>query len=228
MSEPLSLGILWDIDGTLCHSFQLGYSSTNTVLQAHAVEPISEAQYHQGTKYTTPRRLAWHATGDPDHVIGPQLALEFDQLYVTLVSPHTCPLYPGLDAILRQLPQSYPSLTMGALSNACTLYVHAVLQTNQLHADFVVALGADQVPAAKPAPDGLLLCCSRMNLAPSRCIYIGDSPSDGQAARAAGMKSIGVAWGSYEKQTLISEFTVVIEQVEQLMSAIQMIVEDFQ
>lgn len=53
---------------------------------------------------------------------------------------------------------------------------------------FQVQLGADDVPAPKPYPDGLLKVVSLLDgLVPSKCIYIGDSPSDGQAATSAGM-----------------------------------------
>ena len=65
-----------------------------------------------------------------------------------------------------------------------------------------VALGADEVPAAKPEADGLLLCCQRLGVEPENSVYVGDSPTDGQAARAAGMKSIGVLWGAGEDAAL--------------------------
>ena len=45
-----------------------------------------------------------------------------------------------------------------------------------------VALGADEVPAAKPAAEGLLLCCERLGVDPASSVYVGDSPTDGQAA----------------------------------------------
>ena len=45
-----------------------------------------------------------------------------------------------------------------------------------------VALGADEVAAAKPDPDGLLLCCERLGVNPASSVYVGDSPTDGQAA----------------------------------------------
>jgi pyrophosphatase PpaX len=36
-----------------------------------------------------------------------------------------------------------------------------------------------------------------LKLDPRECIYVGDAPTDAQAAAAAGMKSIGVTWGSF-------------------------------
>ena len=46
--------------------------------------------------------------------------------------------------------------------------------------------GADSVERAKPFPDGRLCVASDLGLAPGHCIYVGDAPTDGAAARAAG------------------------------------------
>ena len=214
------IAVLWDVDGTLSNSYQLGFSSTNQVLENHGKSRISEDEYHEGTKYTTPRRLAWHVTGDPDHQIGIQLGEEFDELYVELVSIETAPLYPGIGEVLQAIKQRYPHCTFGALSNACTAYVEAVLRVNELQSDFAVAFGADDVPKAKPHPDGLWKICEKLQLSPSNCIYVGDSPTDGQAATAAGMKSIGVTWGSLSTEKVIPHFTKTIHVVEDLFPTI--------
>ncbi len=49
-SEPSA--ILFDIDGTLCNSFHLGFSATNTVLRNNGHHPASEEDYHEGTRFT--------------------------------------------------------------------------------------------------------------------------------------------------------------------------------
>jgi len=69
----LSAGILFDVDGTLSDSFKLGFDSTNAVLKRNGIEEISAESYHQGTRFTTPMRLAWHVTGDPNNPIGEDL-----------------------------------------------------------------------------------------------------------------------------------------------------------
>ena len=172
----------------------------------------------QGTRYTTPARLSWHSTGEANELspIGVELGRQFDEMYVELVSTETAPLYDGIAGfppipslfkakmsrypmrssveMIRNVQTALPGLKLGALSNACGSYVEAVLRVNRLSNDFGVALGADQVPGAKPKPDGLLQCCKALSVDPASCIYVGDSPTDGQAAAAAGMPSIGVTW----------------------------------
>ncbi len=51
-------------------------------------------------------------------------------------------------------------------------------------------------------------------------IYIGDSPSDGQAATAAGMQSIGVTWGSHSVDKIKPAFTYIAYTINELNSYI--------
>ena len=86
---------------------------------------------------------------------------------------------------------------------------------------FSVALGADDVPAPKPHPDGLFQLCKKLNVDPVRCIYVGDSPTDGQAATAAGMQSIGVTWGSHPTSTIVPTFTHTANSLDELYTLLE-------
>lgn len=212
LSKPTT--ILWDVDGTLSDSFLLGFESTQKILMNNGKSSISEEMYHQGTKYTTPRRLAWHVTGNPDDPVGETLGRQFDELYVQLVSPETAPLYPGIKELLVLLNNK--KIKQGALSNACGSYVQAVLLSNHVNNMFSVQYGADDVPAAKPSGLGLLKCCQEISSDPAESIYVGDSPSDGEAAKNAGMVSIGVTYGSHPKEAVRKAFTHSVDTVEEL------------
>ena len=89
-----------------------------------------------------------------------------------------------------------------------------------------VALGADEVPAAKPAADGLLLCCDRLGVEPSASVYVGDAPSDGQAAKAAGMQSIGVLWGANAEAALSGHFDALAADVPTLITTLRKMLDD--
>ncbi len=62
---------------------------------------------------------------------------------------------------------------------------------------FPIVLTGTEVPNAKPAPDGPLLAAQQLGFAPQNCLYIGDSPADLGAARAAQMKPVVAGWHSY-------------------------------
>ena len=209
--------ILYDVDGTLSDSFLLGFKATDEVLKAEGFPSISEETYHDGTIYTTPRRFAWHATGNPDDDtgIGVKLGRLFDEYYVNLVSLETAPLYAGMDMMLRSFATQ--GIKQGALSNACGAYVQAVVDVNGIRDIFRVVKGADEVPEAKPGGGGLLQCSEIIGVEPSKCIYVGDSPTDGHAATAAGYYcSIGVTWGSHPPERVRPAFTYTVSSVEEL------------
>jgi len=225
-------GVIFDVDGTLADSWKLGYDATAVVLKNNGVPHISEHAYHDGTRYCTPERLARHAGLDPSDedfdTVGQRLGDEFDNLYVDLVNMETAGFYPGIFSLLNDIPKD---VKLGALTNACVNYAHAVLKTNcpvvsnvasngdgAIYSRFGSIRGADDVPTPKPSPDGLFEVCKDLGLEPHECIYIGDSPSDGAAAKAAGMGAIGVLWGSHPEEKLrqSKNFDYLCSTVEEL------------
>ena len=78
-----------------------------------------------------------------------------------------------------------------------------------------------QVAQAKPHPDGLIDCCKALGVEPSASVYIGDSPSDGKAAKAAGMRSVGVLWGANSREQLEGEFDALAADVPALAGALR-------
>ena len=177
--------VIWDVDGTLADSTELGFTSTNAVLTEANLPAITLAQYMVGTRYATPQRLAWHATGDVDHPSGVELGAAFDRHYIALVSLQTAGFFPGVADLVAALA-AVPNKSQAVLSNACGEYARAVMAANDVAKHMTLVHGADDAPRVKPAPDGLLAQCEAMGWQPARCVYVGDSPSDGAAARAAG------------------------------------------
>ena len=237
-----ALAVIFDIDGTLADSWRLGYDATAVVLQnnglADKVE-FNEQIYHETCVYATPERLARTAGLTPDSAdfdaVGQELGKQFDEHYVKLVSPKTCAFYPGMVNILEKLPSE---TKLGALTNACADYAHEVLKANcpvrsaldntyglgfALYRRFDTIHGADSVPAPKPSPDGLLQCAQEIGLDGgeeelARIVYVGDAVGDGRAARAAGMVSVGVLWGSNSEEKLrnADTFDYIVGSVDEL------------
>lgn len=57
----------------------------------------------------------------------------------------------------------------------------------------------------KPNPEPILAAIERLNIEPSGAAYVGDSPHDLRAARAAGVKSVAALWGPAPRSELESE-----------------------
>ena len=66
---------------------------------------------------------------------------------------------------------------------------------------------ASDVMRGKPAPDLLFYVASKMQVAPSNCIVVEDSPAGVAAAHAAGMVPIGFIGGSHTNPGLGAQLT---------------------
>jgi beta-phosphoglucomutase-like phosphatase (HAD superfamily) len=54
-------------------------------------------------------------------------------------------------------------------------------------------VAAEDVARGKPAPDVFLEAARRLDIPPGRCVVVEDAAAGIAAARAAGMKSVGVS-----------------------------------
>ncbi|WP_026097114.1 phosphoglycolate phosphatase [Ideonella sp. B508-1] len=86
-------------------------------------------------------------------------------------------------------------LPWGIVTNKSTRYAEPVVQGLGLAQHSAVLVCGDTTPHAKPHPAPLLEAASRLRVAASDCVYVGDDLRDVQAGRAAGMRTVAVTWG---------------------------------
>jgi len=58
-----------------------------------------------------------------------------------------------------------------------------------------VVVGAEDTTRHKPDPEPLLAALDRLDASSADAAYVGDSPFDVRAAKAAGVKAVAVVWG---------------------------------
>ncbi|MFB0632227.1 HAD family hydrolase [Streptomyces sp. AB3(2024)] len=75
---------------------------------------------------------------------------------------------------------------------------------------------ATEVPRGKPAPDLFLHAAARMGVEPSACVVVEDSRPGVEAARAAGMRSLGYAGGLTSAEALAGPGTTVFTDMREL------------
>jgi pyrophosphatase PpaX len=76
----------------------------------------------------------------------------------------------------------------------------------QLRDDFETVVAHEDTEHHKPEPEPVLLAIERLGGTPEGAAYIGDSPFDIRAAKAAGAFAIGVAWGGiHPDERLLAE-----------------------
>ena len=67
-----------------------------------------------------------------------------------------------------------------------------------------VVIGAEDSERHKPEPDPLLEAVRRLDVDPGDAAYVGDSPFDVRAAKAAGMLAVAVGWGGIHPDERLS------------------------
>ncbi|HEY4411765.1 MAG TPA: HAD-IA family hydrolase [Gaiellaceae bacterium] len=70
---------------------------------------------------------------------------------------------------------------------------------------FETIVGGDETERHKPDPEPLLLAAERIGADPAESAYVGDSPFDVLAAKAAGMYAIAVTWGRIHDRSKLEQ-----------------------
>ena len=173
--------IVFDLDGTLIDSAPDLQAIANALLAGEGAAPISLADVHQfigeGVGVFVARMRA--ARGIPDSAQDRLLA-DFVARYdgaVDLTQP-----YPGMHAALAHLAQDH---ALGLCTNKLIGPTRTVLRHFDLERFFGAVLGGDSLPQRKPDPAPLDATFAA--LGDGLRLYVGDSDTDAETARRAGV-----------------------------------------
>jgi 2-phosphoglycolate phosphatase len=97
-------------------------------------------------------------------------------------------LFDGIPELLAKL-----SVPWGIVTNKATRFTGKLVPALGLKPACVVC--GDSTPHLKPHPAPMLLAAQQLQLPCADILYVGDDLRDVQAARAAGMRSVAVAYG---------------------------------
>jgi HAD superfamily hydrolase (TIGR01509 family) len=120
---------------------------------------------------------------------GDELSRQLYALAVDEIAAGAIPR-PGAVDLVRELQAA--GVPIAVASNSPRRHLLAGLNRTGLFPAFAVVLGVDDVANPKPAPDLYLAACAGLNVAPESAIALEDSPPGVAAARAAGMRVIGI------------------------------------
>jgi pyrophosphatase PpaX len=207
--------VLFDLDGTLIDSGAIILASMR-----HAAETVLA------------RRIPDHelmaAVGGPGLVaqmraLDPQRVDELVRVY----REHNEPLHAELQAcegvldVLPELRRRGARLGIVTAKRLPTVQL-AFDVIPELERYFDAVVGSDETERHKPHPDPILLALERLGAAPGESAYVGDSPFDVQAARAAGVAAIAVTWGRiHDEERLAREQPdALVHTAEELLAAL--------
>jgi pyrophosphatase PpaX len=179
--------VLFDLDGTLIDSGDLILASFR-----HATTTVLGR--------TIPDEVLMANVGG--HGIHAQM-LEFDaeradelvRVYRdhNLAAYHAVTAFHGVPLVLERLHAEDRKLGVVTVKSRPTVML--TFEVLPLGRYFRAVVTGDDTVRHKPEPEPLLLALERLGATPGSAAYVGDSPFDIQAAKAAGMTAIGVSWG---------------------------------
>ncbi|MGG4443730.1 HAD family hydrolase [Brevibacillus fortis] len=109
--------------------------------------------------------------------------------------------YPGINELIEECNQN--NIRISIVTAGTIHYCKRVVEHWQWKIDHLVCFH-DYAPLKKPHPKPIQMGVARLNKDTTDIIAIGDSSTDTEAARKAGVFSIGALWGTIDKQSLIA------------------------
>lgn len=203
--------VLFDLDGTLIDSGPIILASMRhasvTVLGAEPDEELVRSAIGGPGLVAQMRELA------PDRV---------DEL-VAAYRAHNEPLHDELEAfdgVLELLPRlREQGRRLGIVTAKRRVTVALAFARFPVLEELTdVLVGAEDTERHKPDPDPLLHALDLLGARPQDAAYVGDSPFDVRAARAAGVFAVAVGWGGIhpDERLLREEPDALVHSPEEL------------
>jgi len=186
----MTRAVLWDMDGTLVDSEEFHWLSWRDTMAAEGI-PITHDQFvitfGQRNDSILPRWLGADAMADRIQRVGDAK----EELYRRLVRESGLAPLPGAAEWVRRLHRE--NWRQAVASSAPRANLDVVLEVIGLRGCFQAIVSAEDVTAGKPDPQVFLTAAARLGASPSQCVVVEDAAAGVEAARRAGMRSIGVS-----------------------------------
>lgn len=210
--------IAFDLDGTLVDTAPDLTASLNHALAHLGRSPIDpESVRHMvGHGVRALLRQGLEATGPCDETLIDAGFPVFLDYYSTHIADHSH-AFPGVDAALDALTAQGVALALctNKLESLAVELVNALGWQNR----FAAIVGGDTLSVRKPDPAPLFEAIARAG--GGRAAFIGDSITDTDTARAAGLPCIAVTFGFRDRPAEDLGATLLIDHFDELLPALR-------
>lgn len=190
--------IMFDLDGTLADTGADLANSVNFTRAHFDLAPLTPQQIYvnvgRGVEHLIRNSLPIKSSGHFQEVL--RVFLEHYEAHLL----DKTVLYPGAHDVLDHFRGKWRVV----VSNKVQRFSETVVRGLGLGECFDLILGGDSTPEKKPHPALLALALDRFQIPPSSALMVGDSDTDVEAGKRAGVMTCGVTYGLGDKNQLIA------------------------
>lgn len=191
--------VIFDLDGTLLNTLGDLRAATNHALEVRGLPPHSMEEIRQfignGICLLICRAMP---EGTPEAEIDAALD-DFKAYYAAHIHDRTVP-YDGIPQLLTALRKR--GIKVAVLSNKIDSASQQLIEYF-FPGKTDVVFGEHVGVPRKPDPTSCRMVMQQLGVQPEQVLYVGDSGTDMQTAKNAGLYAVGVTWGFRSKEVLL-------------------------
>lgn len=206
--------VIFDLDGTLLNTLGDLRAATNHALEVRGLPPHSMEEIRQfignGIRLLICRAMP---EGTPEAEIDAALD-DFKAYYAAHIHDRTVP-YDGIPQLLTALKKR--GIKVAVLSNKIDSASQQLIEYF-FPGKTDVVFGEHVGVPRKPDPTSCRMVMQQLGVQPEQVLYVGDSGTDMQTAKNAGLYAVGVTWGFRSKEVLLKYGAdVLVHRPEQIL-----------
>ncbi len=218
--------VIFDLDGTLLDTIKDIADSFNHVLEKHNYATFAEEDYKyfvgMGIDILVQKIIAASNLPATDFEV---LKKEYYNTYNANQANNTKP-YHGITSLLKQLNDK--NISINVLSNKPHSQALSVVKHYFPDIKFEYIYGKKTDFPIKPDPKSVNEIIGSLKLEHSEILYIGDTVTDMETAKNAGLTSVGVLWGFRKEAELVSAGAdFIVEEPMQILGILEGDKDDF-
>jgi pyrophosphatase PpaX len=187
-------GLLFDLDGTIVDTIDLILASARHATETVLGEALADEVLRHNIGVPLRTQMGEYAPAHVDDLLAAYREHN-DRVHDDLIQE-----FPGTEEALDALSRrGYP---MGIVTSKSRAVAQRGVDHFGLGRFFQFVVGFEDTSEHKPGPVPVLEGARRLGVAPERCVYVGDSPHDIEAGKAAGSITVAAMWGPFPERAL--------------------------
>ena len=187
--------LIFDLDGTLAETAGDLMGTLNVIMEREDLAPLPLAKA-RSLLGAGARALIARGFAQAGRTLSPEKLQQLFEDFLAHYNAHIADnswLFPGVEAALDRCAAA--GYALAVCTNKLEHSSHLLLGALGIAGRFKFVCGQDTFGVAKPDPTPLIETIARIGGVPSRAIIVGDSRTDIDTARAAGVPVIAVDFG---------------------------------